>query len=329
MKIDERIVYFMNYIVFDLEWNQCPDGKWAEDERLPFEIIEIGAVKLNSERVITDSFHELIRPTVYKWIHSRTREVVHLDYQDLLDGEYFPKVVQRFLEWCGEDYIFCSWGTQDLLEMQKNLSYFDLLHLVKGPIHYYDIQKLFSLRLENGKKRRSLEMAIELLRISKDLSFHRALTDAYYTAVVFQKIYEDSLAPFTSIDLYQNPKKRREEQYISYPTYDKYVSKEFDSKEKAMKDRIATSTKCPACHGTARRKVRWFSVNAKQYYSISICPEHGMVKGKIRMRKSDNDKFYVVKTLKLIGEEEKESILEKKEALRIKRYNKKHQIYDE
>ena len=40
----------MDYIVFDLEWNQCPDGKEREVPALPFEIIEIGAVKLNSER---------------------------------------------------------------------------------------------------------------------------------------------------------------------------------------------------------------------------------------------------------------------------------------
>lgn len=39
----------MNYIVFDLEWNQCPYGKDKENQR-PFEIIEIGAVKLNGKR---------------------------------------------------------------------------------------------------------------------------------------------------------------------------------------------------------------------------------------------------------------------------------------
>lgn len=39
----------MNYIVFDLEWNQNPDGRRHPDSRLPFEIIEIGAVKLNEK----------------------------------------------------------------------------------------------------------------------------------------------------------------------------------------------------------------------------------------------------------------------------------------
>ena len=37
----------MNYIVLDLEWNQCPEGKEKEDSRIPFEIIEIGAVRFS------------------------------------------------------------------------------------------------------------------------------------------------------------------------------------------------------------------------------------------------------------------------------------------
>lgn len=39
----------MNYIVFDLEWNQCPGGKEKENKKLPFEIIQIGAVKLDDQ----------------------------------------------------------------------------------------------------------------------------------------------------------------------------------------------------------------------------------------------------------------------------------------
>ena len=49
----------MNYIVLDLEWNQCPYGKGRENKKLPFEIIEIGAVKLNEKREIVDSFSRL------------------------------------------------------------------------------------------------------------------------------------------------------------------------------------------------------------------------------------------------------------------------------
>ena len=76
----------MNYIIFDLEWNQSPEGKSGSDERMPFEIIEIGAVRLNEKREKTGEFQTLIKPQVYKWIHDSIHSVVHVDYKDLMNG---------------------------------------------------------------------------------------------------------------------------------------------------------------------------------------------------------------------------------------------------
>ena len=44
----------MEYVIFDLEWNQSPYGQSGEHPRMPFEIIEIGAVKLNDQFEIID-----------------------------------------------------------------------------------------------------------------------------------------------------------------------------------------------------------------------------------------------------------------------------------
>ena len=54
----------MNYIVFDLEWNQAADLKTRRENRLLFEIIEIGAIKLNEKKELLGDFHELIKPQV-------------------------------------------------------------------------------------------------------------------------------------------------------------------------------------------------------------------------------------------------------------------------
>ena len=100
----------MDYIVFDLEWNQCPYGKGQENERIPFEIIEIGAVKLNSEKQIIDQYQVLIQPRVYKKLHFRTKEILHLEMEELENGVAFYKAIREFLKWCGESYQFCTWG---------------------------------------------------------------------------------------------------------------------------------------------------------------------------------------------------------------------------
>ena len=86
----------MNYIVFDLEWNQSPGGKRWSNSRLPFEIIEIGAIKLNEEKEIVDSFQRLIKPQVYNWIHDSIHEVIHMNYKDLQKGTLSHRPSRNF-----------------------------------------------------------------------------------------------------------------------------------------------------------------------------------------------------------------------------------------
>ena len=73
----------MDYVIFDLEWNQCPYGKEKENPKLPFEIIEIGAVKMDSRRNVVGTFHRIVKPVVYQHLHHRTREVIGLTEEEL------------------------------------------------------------------------------------------------------------------------------------------------------------------------------------------------------------------------------------------------------
>ena len=121
----------MNYIILDLEWNQGNEQKEKQLKELPFEIIEIGAVKLNSRMEICDSFHELIRPQVYKEMHYMTKKLLHLDMEELQSGRSFLQVIKSFLAWCGEDYMFGTWGPQDLTELQRNMKFYGMEPLDK------------------------------------------------------------------------------------------------------------------------------------------------------------------------------------------------------
>ena len=69
----------MFYIVYDLEFNQ-KDKHYTSNEynnktNLPFEIIQIGAVKLNEDFEIVSAFNSLIKPTVYTTIHPYIEEL--------------------------------------------------------------------------------------------------------------------------------------------------------------------------------------------------------------------------------------------------------------
>ena len=256
---------------------------------------------------------------MYHWIHDSIHEVIHVDYHELEKGIPFPRAIRRFLEWCGEEYRFFTWGDQDVMELQRNMKYYNLLKLMPGPVHYYDVQKLFSIKFEDGISRRSLEYATDYLQLPKNRDFHRALADAIYTARILLEIDEACMIRHPSLDVYQNPKKKKDEIHISYPEYDKYVSREFATRERIMKDREVTSTRCPVCHLPAKRKLRWFMNNPKVYYSISNCEEHGLIRGKIRIRKTEDEKYFAVKTLRFTDTEEAEELRERKEVLRLRR----------
>ena len=317
----------MDYIVLDLEWNQSPNGKQYSNPLLPFEIIEIGAVRLSSDPdgklVIKDTFQRLIRPSVYHWIHNNIHDVIHVNYHDLMKGTPFPETAAEFITWCGSDFQFATWGDQDVMELQRNMNYYHQLYLLPGPVIYTDVQDIFSLRFETPDTQRSLEYAIDFLKIKKNHGFHRALDDAEFTARIMQKIEPAFISTYPSLDVYQHPGRRKEELFLDFPTCSKYVSKEFVSREKAMKDRIVTSTPCPVCKKAARRMIRWFSANTRIYYSVSICQEHKAVLGHIRFRKTDDEQYYVVKTLKTIADDEIEQIRQKQKNARMRQNKNK------
>lgn len=314
----------MNLIVFDLEWNQSPFGKAYEIKEMPFEIIEIGAVKLNEKKEILDTFHTLIKPVAYRRLHRKTSEVIPLTMDELdRDGISFGDAAEQFLDWSGRDARFCTWGTSDLTELQRNLKWYHMENLLPGPILYEDVQKLFAIAFENRKVRRALNWAVEYLKLPEELEYHDAIDDAVYTAKILQKIPDSIIFRNYSIDCYQNPKSRAEEIRIRYDNYEKFISREFDQKESAMEDQNVSAVRCFQCHKNVRRVVKWFANGGSNYLAVGKCDEHGYVKSKVRLRKTDDGKYFAIKTTKLISKEDAGKIRGKQAKLRLKRQKKR------
>lgn len=314
----------MKYIVVDFEWNQSPYGKNTSNRRLPFEIIEIGAVKLDENGREISRFSELVKPKVYKKLHHVTKNLTGITEKELASGKSFPEILARFMEWCGKDYMFCTWGNLDLLELQRNMKFYHMEKLLAGPVKYYNVQKLFRLLYDGDNSTASLEYAVEYLNIGKKGEFHRAVNDAEYTAEIFAMMDPEERAKWYTVDYYQNPKHRKEEIRLVYATYSKYISKEFDSKENAMADREVRTTRCFKCGKTAQKRIRWFVGKNRAYYCLAECAEHGYIRCKIRLKKTDEDRFFVVKTLRETDDEGAKLIADMKEEVRQKRQEKRH-----
>ena len=88
---------------------------------------------------------------------------------------------------------------------------------------------------------------------------------------------------------------------------------------RGMKDKRVTDMVCYKCRRMLRKKIRWFSYGQRFYLCLAACPEHGLMKGKIRMKKAEDGSIFVVKTQKLVGEEGAEFVARKKEEARVRR----------
>ncbi len=309
----------MSYIIFDLEWNQPMDGKDSKDRKLQFEILEIGAVKLDEDGKIIDSFNELVRPTVYKQLNWHTQKMLNIKMKDLKKGEYFPEVCERFLEWCGEEPIYCTWGTQDLTELQRNMKYYEMKPLSCGPIPFFDVQRLFSLHIKEEEKVYNLESAVDKIKLEKDIPFHRAFSDAYYTARIFSIVDRSLYSSGKTYDLYHPPLSVKEEIHEYNKNVYYYVSRCYDERQQLVENKRVKSLICYKCGKRAiRPKTRWFSNNSKNYYGTAYCMVHGPIVGKMRIRQSEHGGYYAEKFMKYTDASELKEIKERKNKLKIR-----------
>lgn len=306
----------MNYIVLDLEWNQGNASRELQDPVMPFEIIEIGAVRMDGGRRIVGDFERRVRPSRYHSMHFVTGKLLHIRAEDLAQEEFFPGVFEEFMEWCGEDPVFCTWGPSDLTELQRNMKYHGLGALSDGPLPFFDVQKLYALRAGHPKNRCALETAVKELSLPLSGEFHHAHDDALFTAQILQRIPEELLARI-SYDCFCIPEKEGREVYVHFDDYDKLISRRFKERQYLLADREVMDCRCYVCGRPLRRRaVPWFTPNGRHYYCVANCPEHGYTKLKVRVRKAEDGGVYAVKTMRQISEEEKNSLRSREEKSR-------------
>lgn len=190
----------MNYIIFDLEFNQNYN-RGRENKNLltpecPFEIIQIGAVKLNEKLGITASLDRLVKPEIYTEIHPFVKEMTNITIDLLNTANSFKEVYKEFIEFVnGSTNVLGVWGMTDMRELFRNIKYHELDPFLV-PKEYINIQ-LHASKYFNSPKGTNigLHRAVEFLNIPLNSQFHDALNDACYTAEVFKKIYDRDIRP--------------------------------------------------------------------------------------------------------------------------------------
>jgi DNA polymerase III epsilon subunit-like protein len=234
----------MNYIVFDLEFNQALSSNKENKSNIPsnltFEIMQIGALKLDKNLNTVSTFNTLIKPEVYKEIHPYVKEITGITEEQLNTGKPFKEAYTEFMNFMESDkIILCTWGNGDMRELYRNVEYhgFDVSSIPRKFINlqayatkYVDYAKGLNVGLRN---------AVELLNIPVTREFHDAFNDAFYTVEIFKMIFNKRIK-YTIYNYNPNVKKRTTSIKYTIDTdslikqFEKMFKREISSEEKSM-----------------------------------------------------------------------------------------------
>lgn len=236
----------MNYIIIDFEFN----GAFSKRHHRFFnEIIEFGAVKLDEQLNIVDTFSELVTPQISKKLNSHVSQLTHIKMNELKESNNtFTHVLSKFKKFLG-DGVLMSWGNSDILVLMENCRYFfgnDEMPFLQA---YCNLQTYCedALDYHDRSRQMGLSTCAELLGIGfDDDHLHRALTDAELTSLCFQKLY--------SAELFEKHVDICDEQFykkITFKNYNIYDIHDPDVNRKEM------YFLCDQCGHKARRRSKW------------------------------------------------------------------------
>lgn len=247
----------MDFVILDLEWNPSYSKKL---KGFINEIIEFGAVKVNSSMEITDTFSALIRPQVGKKLSGKISTLTHLTDEDVEDGCTYTHALSKFRKFLGSCTLM-TWGITDIYVLMENTKYYlqnDKLFFISNYVNLQDycedmlIQKGIKQTEKNAGKQMGLITASEFLNINDDsISHHRALDDSILTFKCFKQLYSyPTLLPY--IDEFN-------EEFYRKLTFKNTILCDLDNPLIDKKEMYFT---CP-CGYRAKRKKQWkFSCKA-------------------------------------------------------------------
>ena len=190
----------MNLIVFDLEWNIGYQPKTFDyhgtEQTLRGEIIQIGAVKIDANARVLDTFRINLKPRIFKKLQHHIAKVTGMTQNDLDMGVPIREGLQQFVRWAGPDAAFAEWGMDDVPVLKQNLYLCKLDE--NWPNRWYDLQRVFLSQFPRKEgEGMTLESVVTRLEIPTSRPFHDALADALYTVDVCRRLnLEKGLAEY-------------------------------------------------------------------------------------------------------------------------------------
>ncbi len=174
----------MDILVLDLEATCWENERYPDNQ----EIIEIGAILLDSNYNVLDTFEEFIRPVKNPELSDYCRTLTNITQSDVEKSYTFEKVYRNFVRWVSDRSSVVrvySWGDFDKKLMKKqHEEFFD------SNFDFEDWKDLSASFREVFKRKRKYGMkkAMRFLNLEMTGQHHRALPDAVNAAKIVPHI---------------------------------------------------------------------------------------------------------------------------------------------
>ena len=270
-------------IVLDMEWNQplSPDSPLAIKlcTSLPFEIIQIGAVRLEDGQ----QFKATCCLQQYKVLSPRISKLTGITKQDVKNGERFQDAMARFRDFCGPEPILLTWGFNDIPILRQNLSFYGLD--TDFTERFYNLQIMFNQQHDPGSTVRGLSYAVDFFQLSVEESYHDGLNDAAYTAEVAKHIdIERGIAEYP--DYLKYFEGDGDQAFLDCLRYANYTR--FESFEDMIADPRMAQTKCPHCGLLTGATEPIYPESGRMVWTCK-CPEHGEFLIRVSFKRNRDD----------------------------------------
>ncbi|WP_088239398.1 3'-5' exonuclease [Calothrix rhizosoleniae] len=174
------------FLIIDLEATCSKDGAIPRHQ---MEIIEIGAVMLNSSTWNVDSeFQQFIKPIIHPQLTDFCTELTTIKQQDVDVAPTLAEVISQFKKWMlsFDNYTFCSWGNYDKNQFIQDCKF----HQIPYPFTstHRNIKQEFSEYLGVSRKF-GMAQALQYLGMELQGTHHRGIDDARNIATIFKYMH--------------------------------------------------------------------------------------------------------------------------------------------
>lgn len=256
--------YVKDYIVIlDLEWNS---GFCRMLKRNFNEIIEIGAVKLDSDLNAVDFFSEIVMQKYNMKFNPWVQELTHISQWELNSAkDNFKTVYKKFGAFLG-DAILMTWGSTDLSVLSENCR-----------VHFGTAKPLFvkkycnlqtycakALNMYDSSKQMGLSACCELMNIQiPQIPLHRAVNDAEISAMCLKEVYnKDVLDSQTAVT---------DEEFFKRMSFKPKYLRDLDN---PLVDKSLMTMECPVC-GSAMKQVSELKFHNRGFKADFLCENCG------------------------------------------------------